>query len=153
MRKWTRRRPGFDRLLPLGSIKEMGSHKGYGLGRRGRYFQRYPLTGGGYGANNGANTSATIAWWLTISKLSLDVAEFKRTMDEWLVMLKTTKPHRVTDRVLYPACRKLNVRRNIRPKASRSIMKWVEWLRKTAPTTKPPATSDQIILRRLLWTT
>ena len=32
----------------------------------------------------------------------MDTAEFKRTMDEWLKLLRTTKPAPGYDRVLYP---------------------------------------------------
>jgi len=47
--KHPRRRPGYDRILPLGSIKEMGSHKGYGLAGVVEVFSGI-LSGGGYGA-------------------------------------------------------------------------------------------------------
>jgi len=44
--------PGIDRILPLGSTREMGSHKGYGLAGVVDIMSGI-LTGGGYGANNG----------------------------------------------------------------------------------------------------
>jgi len=72
----------------------------------------------------------------------MDVAEFKRTMDEWLVMLKTTKPAPGYDRVLYPACRKPNVRRNISPRVSLCIMKSWNGCVKPALNCTPPATSE-----------
>ena len=87
------------RLLPLGSTREMGSHKGYGLACIVDIFGGI-LTGGGYGANPGYPNYGHCVAAYDIGAF-MDVAEFKRTMDEWLRMLKSTKPAPGHDRVFY----------------------------------------------------
>jgi L-2-hydroxycarboxylate dehydrogenase (NAD+) len=86
-------------FLPLGTTREMGSHKGYGLACVVDILGGI-LTGGGYGANPGRpNYNHSVAAYNIAS--FMDVAEFKRTMDEYLQMLKSTKPAEGHDRVLY----------------------------------------------------
>ena len=92
--------PGISRLLPLGSTREMGSHKGYGLAGVVDILSGI-LTGGGYGAINPplSCNHCVIAYNI---ETFMDTNEFKRTMDEWIQMLKSTKPAPGHDRVLYP---------------------------------------------------
>jgi L-2-hydroxycarboxylate dehydrogenase (NAD+) len=89
----------FLSILPLGSTREMGSHKGYGLSCCVEIMGGI-LTGGGYGANPGRpNYNHSVAAYNIAS--FMDVAEFKRTMDEYLQYLKSTKPAPGHDRVYY----------------------------------------------------
>ena len=92
--------PGISRLLPLGSTREMGSHKGYGLAGVVDILSGI-LTGGGYGAINEPRSCNHCVIAYNIETF-MDTVQFKRTMDEWLRMLKSTKPAPGYDRVLYP---------------------------------------------------
>lgn len=97
--------PGYEgptpsRLLPLGSTREMSSHKGYGLACVVEILSGI-LTGGGYSVKvSRPNFNHMVAAYSV--EAFMDTAEFKRTMDEWLSMLKSTKPAAGHDRVFYP---------------------------------------------------
>ena len=91
--------PGMNRLLPLGSTREMGSHKGYGLACVVEILSGI-LTGGGYARVGRFAFGHCVAAYSI--EAFMDTAEFKRTMDEWLQLLKATKPAPGHDRVLYP---------------------------------------------------
>ena len=86
-------------LLPLGSTRELGSHKGYGLGGIVDILGGI-LSGGGYGANPGRPNFGHYVAAYSIEAF-MDTAQFKRTMDEWLQMLRTTPPAKGHERVLY----------------------------------------------------
>ena len=92
--------PPYDCLLPLGSMREMGSHKGYGLAGVVDILSGI-LTGGPFGINAGPYNCNHFVAAYNIETF-MDTAQFKRTMDEWLRMLKSTKPAPGHDRVLYP---------------------------------------------------
>ena len=87
-------------LLPLGSTREMGSHKGYGLACIVDILGGI-LSGGGYGANPGRPNFGHVVAAYRIDAF-MDVAQFKRTMDEWMRMLRTARPAEGHERVLYP---------------------------------------------------
>lgn len=89
-----------SRLLPLGSTRELGSHKGYGLAGVVEILSGI-LTGGGFGANPQRTGFMHCVAAYNIESF-MDTAEFKRTMDEWLRTLKSTRPAPGHDRVLYP---------------------------------------------------
>lgn len=91
---------GIDRLLPLGSTREMSSHKGYGLAGVVEVFSSI-LTGGGYSVKNGKHICNHCVVAYNIESF-MDTNEFKQTMDEWIRILKATKPAKGHDRVLYP---------------------------------------------------
>ena len=92
--------PAPSRLLPLGSTREMGSHKGYGLACVVEILSGI-LTGGGYSVKNGRPNMSHMVAAYSIEAF-MDTAEFKTTMDEWLRMLKSTKPAAGHQRVFYP---------------------------------------------------
>ena len=97
--------PGFEGrassfLVPLGSTRELGSHKGYGFSCIVDIMGGI-LSGGGYGANPGRPNFGHYVAAYSIEAF-MDAGEFKRTMDEWIHMLKTTRPAKGHDRVLYP---------------------------------------------------
>ena len=86
-------------LLPLGSTKELGSHKGYGLGCIVDILAGI-MAGSGFSTNPGRPTFGHYVAAYDISAFT-DLAEFKRMMDEFLHGLRTTKPAPGHDRVLY----------------------------------------------------
>ena len=86
-------------LLSLGATRELGSHKGYGLACMVDILSGI-LTGGGYGANPGRPNFGHYVAAYNIEAF-VDTGDFKRTMDEWLRMLKSTPPAPGHDRVLY----------------------------------------------------
>ena len=87
-------------LLPVGSTREMGSHKGYGLACMVDILGGV-LSGCGFGMNPGRPNFGHYVAAYSIEAF-MDTAEFKRTMDEWIHMLESTKPAKGHDRVLYP---------------------------------------------------
>ncbi len=98
-------KPGYEGkassyLLPVGSTREMGSHKGYGFACIVDILGGV-LSGGGYGVNPGRPNFGHYVAAYSIEAF-MDTAEFKRTMDEWIQMLESTKPAPGHDRVLYP---------------------------------------------------
>ena len=87
-------------LLPVGATRELGSHKGYGWACIVEILGGI-LSGGGYGMNPGRpNFGHSVAAYRIDA--FMDVPDFKRTMDEWLENLRTTKPAPGHDRVFYP---------------------------------------------------
>ena len=87
-------------LLPLGSTPELGSHKGYGLSCIVEIMSGV-LTGGGYGFKLGRPNFNHCVAAVKIDAF-MEIEEFKRTMDEWLELLRTTRPAKGYDRVYYP---------------------------------------------------
>ena len=85
-------------LLPLGSTRELGSHKGYGLSCMVDILAGV-LTGVGYGAVPGRPNFGHYVAAYSIDAFT-DVESFKDMMDEWLQMLKNTKPAPGQERVL-----------------------------------------------------
>ena len=118
-----------NRLLPLGSTREMGSHKGYGLAGVVDIFSGI-LTGGGYGAINGRHICNHCVVAYNIEAF-MDTTQFKRTMDEWLRMLKSTKPAPGHERVLYPGLPEAECEREYRVAGIPLHREVVEWLRGT----------------------
>lgn len=87
-------------LLPVGSTREMGSHKGYGMSCIVDILGGI-LSGGGYGFHPGRPNFGHYVAAYSIEAF-MDTAEFKRTMDEWIRMLESTPPAKGHDRVIYP---------------------------------------------------
>jgi LDH2 family malate/lactate/ureidoglycolate dehydrogenase len=85
-------------LLPLGSTRELGSHKGYGLSCVVDILAGV-LTGFGYGAWPGRPNFGHYVAAYSVEAFT-DVDSFKEMMDEWLRMMKSTKPAPGHDRVL-----------------------------------------------------
>lgn len=88
------------RLLPLGSTRELGSHKGYGLSGMVDVLAGI-MSGGGPGLFPGRPDMNHYVAAYSVGAF-VDVAEFKQTMDRWLKALRTTKPAPGHERVLYP---------------------------------------------------
>ena len=121
--------PGVDRILPLGSTREMGSHKGYGLAGVVDILSGI-LTGGGYGASNPKHVCNHCVLAYNIESF-MDTNEFKRTMDEWIQMLKSTKPAPGHDRVLYPGLLEAECEREYKAKGIPLHREVINWLHKT----------------------
>ncbi len=129
---------GGPRLLPLGSTREMGSHKGYGLAAVVDILSGV-LTGGGYGINPGRPNYGHYVAAYSIEAF-MDTAEFKRTMDEFLRMLKTTKPALGHDRVLYPGMPEAECEAEYRAKGIALHSEVAEWFRSICKELSIPCT-------------
>ncbi len=117
--------PGSVLFLPLGSTREMGSHKGYGLACVVDILSGI-LTGGGYGVIAGGKCNHCVAAYNIES--FMDTAQFKKTMDEWLRMLKSTKPAPGHDRVFYPGLPEAECELEYKAKGiplHREVVRWI----------------------------
>ena len=85
-------------LLPLGSDREGGSHKGYGFSCIVDILAGV-LTGFGYGVVPGRPNFGHMVAAYSIDAFT-DVEPFKVQMDEWSQMMQTTRPAPGHDRVL-----------------------------------------------------
>ena len=90
--------PADFQLVPMGGNREIGSHKGYGLSCVVDILAGV-LTGFGYGAVPGRPNFGHYVAAYSIDAFT-DAESFKTEMDEWLRMMKTTKPAPGHDRVL-----------------------------------------------------
>ncbi|MCH2675219.1 MAG: Ldh family oxidoreductase [Chloroflexota bacterium] len=90
---------GFS-LLPLGGNRELGSHKGYGLGCFVDIMAGL-LTGFGYGASPGAPNFGHYVAAYSIDAFT-DTTKFKEQMDEWSRMMQSTKLAPGQERVYVP---------------------------------------------------
>ena len=91
---------GENYLLPLGSTRELGSHKGFGLAGMVDILGGI-LSGGGYGANPGRPNFGHMVTAYNIDSFT-DYDEYTKTMDEWLDMLENSKTIPGKDKVIYP---------------------------------------------------
>lgn len=89
--------------LPAGALRELGSHKGYGLACVVEILTTV-LGGFGFAAKNTRQSPGGFAHYVAAYDIDAftDVPEFKQTMDEFLQTLKTTKPAPGHERVLVP---------------------------------------------------
>ena len=85
-------------LLPLGSTRELGSHKGYGLSGVVDILAGV-LSGFGFGAVPGRPNFGHYVAAYNIEAFT-EVDAFKEMMDQWLRMMKSTKPAPGHERVL-----------------------------------------------------
>ena len=89
--------------LPAGSLRELGSHKGYGLACVVEILSTV-MGGFGFAARNTRAAPGGFAHYVAAYDIDAfsDVGEFKETMDDFLRTLKSTKPAPGHDRVLVP---------------------------------------------------
>jgi LDH2 family malate/lactate/ureidoglycolate dehydrogenase len=116
-------------LLPLGSTRELGSHKGYGLSCVVDILAGV-LTGFGYGAVPGRPNFGHYVAAYSIEAFT-DVDEFKETMDQWLRMMKSTRPAPGHDRVLVAGQPEAEVEQVRRVEGIPLHPEVVQWLRDT----------------------
>lgn len=91
--------PGTSRILPLGSTRESGSHKGYGLSCMVDILSGI-LSGSAYGMVPGRPNFSHFVGAYSIEAFT-EVDQFKELMDDFLRSLKTTPPAPGHERVLY----------------------------------------------------
>lgn len=91
--------PDFTWLLPLGSTRENGSQKGYGLGALAQL-----LTGVLYNGEFGDYGKGRMSHMVSATDIKAfsDVGLFKSRVDSFLKYLMSTKPEPRADRVVYP---------------------------------------------------
>ena len=89
--------------LPAGALRELGSHKGYGLACVVEILTTV-LGGFGFAARNTRQSPGGFAHYVAAYDIDAftNVPEFKQTMDDFLQTLKTTKPAPGHERVLVP---------------------------------------------------
>jgi len=91
--------PAETRLLPWGSTRELGSHKGYGMAVIGQVFSGI-LSAGLFGVSNPPGNGSQFVAAFSIDAFR-DVSEFKQSMDEFLTYLVETPPAPGHDHVYY----------------------------------------------------
>ena len=116
-------------LLPLGSTRELGSHKGYGLSCVVDILGGV-LTGFGYGVAPGRPNFGHCVAAYSIEAFT-DVDQFKEMMDEWLRMLKSTKPAPGQDRVLVAGQPEAEVEQGRRAEGIPLHPEVIQWMRNT----------------------
>ncbi len=85
-------------MLPLGSVRDTGSHKGYGLAAVVEVLSGI-IAGAGFAARNPRTDYRHMVAAYNIEAFS-DVTEFKQTMDDFIRTLKATPPAEGHARVL-----------------------------------------------------
>ena len=121
--------PSPHRLLPLGSTREMGSHKGYSLGCMVDILCAL-LSGSTFGAIRGRGTFAHYVAAYNIDAFT-DVNEFKEMMDEFLRTLKQTPPAPGHERVLVAGQLEWEAEQERRAKGIPLHKEVVQWFRDT----------------------
>jgi LDH2 family malate/lactate/ureidoglycolate dehydrogenase len=125
-------------LLPLGSTRELGSHKGYGLAAMVDVLSGI-LTGGGFGAKIGRPNFGHYVAAYSIEAF-MDVADFKKEMDEWLQMLKNTPPAPGHERVLYAGLKESETEADRRANGIPLHPEVIEWFKGTCEELSVPFT-------------
>lgn len=86
------------------------------------------LSGGGYGANPGRPNFGHVVAAYSIEAF-MDTDQFKRTMDEWLQMLKSSRPAKSHERVLYAGLPEAEAELDRRANGIPLHSEVVEWFR------------------------
>jgi LDH2 family malate/lactate/ureidoglycolate dehydrogenase len=116
-------------LLPLGSTRELGSHKGYGLSCVVDILAGV-LNGFGFGAVPGRpNFGHYVAAYSIDAFVEAD--SFKEMMDDWLRMMKSTKPAVGQDRVMVAGQPEAEIELVRRAEGIPLHSEVVEWMRDT----------------------
>ena len=115
---------GENYLLPLGSTREMGSHKGYGLAGMVEILGGI-LTGGGYGVKPGRPNFGHMVTAYNIEAF-MDYNEYINTMDEWLQMLEDSKPVK-NRKVIYPGLIEYNTQKEREKNGIPIHLEVIEW--------------------------
>ncbi|MSQ08712.1 MAG: Ldh family oxidoreductase [Dehalococcoidia bacterium] len=113
-------------MLPLGATRELGSHKGYGLGVIAQVFSGILATGA-FGDYYGGQMSHFVAAY-SIEAFT-DTKKFKKDMDAFLRYLRETPPAPGQDRVYYaglPEHEEEQVRRRDGIPLHREVVEWFD---------------------------
>jgi L-2-hydroxycarboxylate dehydrogenase (NAD+) len=116
-------------LLPLGSSREMGSHKGYGLGCMVEILCGI-LSGGGFSLLGDRDHYKHMVAAYDIEAFS-PLQEFKETMDEFLHSLKSSKPAEGQTRVMVPGQPEFEEKTERLSKGIPLHIEVITWFRKT----------------------
>jgi len=113
-------------MLPLGATRELGSHKGYGLGVIAQVFTGILSTGtfGDYGYGHMSHFVAAYS-----IEAFTDTRRFKRDMDAFLRYLRETPPAPGHDRVYYaglPEWEEAQVRRKQGIPLHKEVVQWFD---------------------------
>jgi L-2-hydroxycarboxylate dehydrogenase (NAD+) len=117
--------------LPLGGTREQGSHKGYGFALMAEILGSMLV--GALPCMLDANAGFKHYFAAYNIAAFVDVDWFKDTMDRMLHVLKTTKPARGHDRVLYPGLSEYEAEQERRAKGiplHKEVMQWFEGVTK-----------------------
>jgi LDH2 family malate/lactate/ureidoglycolate dehydrogenase len=119
--------PESTNLLPWGSTRELGSHKGYGMAVIGQVFSGI-LSSGLFGRSNppGKGTQFVAAYSIDAFR---DVEDFKNSMDEFLTYLVETPPAPGHDRVYYaglPEHEETEIRERDGIPLHREVIEWFD---------------------------
>ena len=124
--------PEQTRLLPWGSTRELGSHKGYGMAVIGQVFSGI-LSAGLFGAINPTETGSQRNGSQFVAAFSIDafrdVGEFKASMDQFLTYLVETPPSPGNDRVYYaglPEHEETQIREREGIPLHREVIEWFD---------------------------
>ena len=130
--------PDTIRMLPWGSTRELGSHKGYGMAVIGQVFSGI-LSAGLFGVTNPPGNGAQFVGAFSIDAFR-DVSEFKDSMDDFLNYLVDTPPAPGHDRVYYaglPEHEETEIRERDGIPLHREVVEWFE------------STADELGLERI----
>ncbi len=114
-------------LLPLGGTRELGSHKGYGLGMMAEILTTL-LSGVGSGMVDGESAARHYFAAYNIEAFT-DLDQFKDNMDAMLKTLRTTPPAAGHERVLYPGLLEHEAEQDRRANGiplHREVVKWFQ---------------------------
>ena len=131
--------PEHLRLLPWGSTRELGSHKGYGMGVIGQVFSGI-LSAGVFGNTHAPGVGSQFVAAFSIDAFR-DVSEFKQSMDEFLTYLVETPPAPGHDRVYYaglPEHEETEIRERDGIPLHREVVEWFD------------STTNELKLERLI---
>lgn len=123
-------------LLPLGSTKDLGSHKGYGFMAIVDILGGI-LSGGGYGLVPGRPTFNHYVAAYDVEAFT-DTTDFKRMMDEWLYTLRRTKPAPGHDRVVYAGLLEAETVEERQANGIPLHCEVIDWFRKTCSAMEIP---------------
>ena len=124
-------------ILPMGSIRELGSHKGYGFAMMAEILATV-LSGALPGMLDVESRSSHHFAAYNISSFT-DVEHFKDTMDYTLRTLRNTKPARGFSRVLYPGLSEHEEEIERRANGIPLHREVIEWFNKTTKELSIPA--------------
>lgn len=116
----------YSRLLPLGSLPDLASHKGYGLACAVDILTSV-LGGLTFGAKLDSGSFSHCVAAINIQAFS-NLDDFKRTMDDFVRMLKETPPAAGQERVLVPGQLEWETEQERRSKGIPLHPEFVDWL-------------------------
>lgn len=130
------------RLLPLGSTRETGSHKGYGLAMVAEILSSV-LSGSRFIFELGTGNAAHAVMAVDVAAF-VEPDEFIRTMDDYLLTMRSTPPARGHERVLYAGLLEAETERVRRNEGIPLHPQVVAWLDAAAAAAGHPTLSQRL---------